>query len=636
MLFKKYSKGVQSLNFFSVALITLITVFGGQAFAQSNMTMPELETYIDGTIEGQIAILDIPAVTVSVVKDNKLIFSKGYGHQNFEADSLVNPQTSLFRIGSVSKLFTWTAIMQLYEQGKIDLDTDVNEYLDFTIPDTFDEPITLKHILTHTAGFEEGAFGYLITYFPDRGPELAQAMEMYLPERVNAPGVVTSYSNYATAIAGLIIQNVSGMPFNDYIDEHIFKPLGMNNSSFAEPLPDELNRNMVGAYDREQGVFKEKPFEVINSFGPAGAVSSSADDMAQFMMAHLNNGELNGKRILQEDTAKLMHSVLFAGDKRLNGMAHGFYQLDYNGESLIAHGGDTMHFHTNLVLNKDKNLGIFVSYMTSTESKGRNAFVQQIYDKYFPVEVKKITPPADFAERAGNYAGNYTFWRRNLSTIEKALAIASGGIDVIPTDDNTLLINGPYGTRQFAEVGEHLFAQVDGAERVAFVANEQGKFDTMYFNSLPFMALGKTPGFESSFAKMILPLICLLLFIHVLIAWFYKRKQYKSASQSYRRLAGTSVLMSVVNLCVAIGLTLVMVVYQDTIFMEIPDALAVVLVLPIVASVLAIITLGFYVKSFADAEVGLASKIYYGFVTTAGLFMLVFYYYWNILGWQYH
>src|SRR5690606_16150008 len=148
-----------------------------------------------------------------------------------------------------------------------------------------------------------------------------------------------------------------------------------------------LAEHMVKGYAREAGKFDEKPYEMINSFGPAGAVAASAEDMAKFMQAHLNLGELNGQRILQEETARQMHSVIFAGDKRLQGMAHGFYEHNFNGHRLIGHGGDTMQFHTDMMIDVEQNLGIFVSYMNTVSNKARNGFVKQIYDHYFPQEL---------------------------------------------------------------------------------------------------------------------------------------------------------------------------------------------------------------------------------------------------------
>ena len=618
----------------AAGLLCSVSLFSAQA--SSAPSLETLGSYIDGTIESQMVLEDIPAVTVSVVKDGQLLFSKGYGFADLEKRIPVNAEKSLFRIGSTSKLFTWTAVMQMVEAGKLDLDADVNSYLDFKIPATYAQPITLKHILSHTAGFEDGGLGYLIQYFPDHGPELAEAMEQYIPLRVNAPGEVTSYSNYATALAGLIVQNVSGKPFNQYVKEHIFDPLGMTYATFEEPLPQHLAEHMVKGYAREAGKFDEKPYEMINSFGPAGAVAASAEDMAKFMQAHLNLGELNGQRILQEETARQMHSVIFAGDKRLQGMAHGFYEHNFNGHRLIGHGGDTMQFHTDMMIDVEQNLGIFVSYMNTVSNKARNGFVRQIYDHYFPQEVAPLTPPADFAGRAAKYAGTYTFWRRNFSSIEKAFGLMGGTVDIIPTEDNTLIVTGPFAVRQYVEVGENLFRQLDGPERIAFVSRTGDGIDTFYFDSLPFMSLQKLPWFEGALFKIWLPVLSLLLFLQVILSWFYKRQQYKSWSAADKRLVYSSLGMSLFNLLFVILAVVIVVSYQDTLYSKIPFALKASLVVPFIALFFTALSLWSWLKRQRAGQASLGSQIYYAVVILSGVYMVLFYNYWNLLGWKFH
>ncbi|HMB60562.1 MAG TPA: serine hydrolase domain-containing protein, partial [Xanthomonadales bacterium] len=197
--------------------------------------------HVDGIVSPLMHNNNSPSGTVAIIKDGQLVFASGYGFQNVEEQIPVDPYTTLFRPGSTSKLFTWVSVMQLVEQGKLDLDTDVNEYLETVeIEDTFDEPVTLRHILTHTAGFEDGSLGYLIKDDPAESVSLEVAMQRYQPKRVNPPGAQTAYSNYATALAGLMVSTISGLPFNDYVQQNIFDPLGMTHSSFVEPLPDNL------------------------------------------------------------------------------------------------------------------------------------------------------------------------------------------------------------------------------------------------------------------------------------------------------------------------------------------------------------------------------------------------------------
>src|SRR6185369_15089245 len=199
------------------------------------LTAQDLETFLDGIVPLQLEADDIAGATIAVVKDGKVLFAKGYGYADYEKKKPVSAEETLFRPGSVSKLFTWTAVMQLVEQGKLDLNRDVNDYIDYKIPEAFGKPITLKNILTHTPGFEEQLKDLLRT--SSESPNLGEYLKTHIPARIYPPGTVPAYSNYGAALAGYIVERVSGLPFNQYIEENIFKPLGMTHSTFAQPLP---------------------------------------------------------------------------------------------------------------------------------------------------------------------------------------------------------------------------------------------------------------------------------------------------------------------------------------------------------------------------------------------------------------
>jgi len=484
-----------------------------------------LEAFIDGLVEPLMRTNNSPSGTVAIAHNGELIFAKGYGHQDIEAQIPVDPAQTLFRPGSVSKLATWVSVMQLVEQGRLDLDTDVNTYLEgFRIRDTFDEPITLRHILTHTAGFEDGALGYLIINDPADAVPLREAMEKYQPERVNPPGKQTAYSNYATALAGLIVQNVSGEPFTDYVRMHIFEPLGMEHTTFDEPLPAELEARMAKSYKVEAGTFVEQPFEIITSFAPAGAQSATATDMVRFGQAILNGGELDGNRILRADTLDLMLTRAYSHDDRLMGMALGFYEINENGTRIVGHGGDTQWFHSYLGVDKEHELTFFVSFGSNGGSQVRTAFTTALYDEFFPAEQQeRPEPPEGFMERAGKYAGNYAFWRANFSKIEKALGL-TGGVQVAPTKDNTLLVAAGGGAKQYVEVEQNLFVQQDpnisliagiAPEYIAFQENEAGEITGFVMDGLPFMSLRKLPFYASSSFNLSLLGLSMLMFVAV-------------------------------------------------------------------------------------------------------------------------
>lgn len=594
---------------------------------------PDLAAFVDATIEAGMVAHDSPQATVAIVYDGELIYANGYGIADRETWQPVTADT-LFRPGSTSKLFTWTAVMQLVEQGKLDLNADVNTYLEtFQIPDTYDEPITLTHVLTHTAGFEEGFLGYLMVFDTADMMSLREALARYIPRRINPPGVYSSYSNYATALAGLIVENVSGMPFNDYIEANILDPLKMENSSFVEPLPADLDANMAVGYKREQGAWAAQDFELIGNFGPAGALSATANDMARFMLAHLNDGELDGARILEAATAQQMHSPLFTPDARLASMAHGFYEQFINGRRLIGHGGDTTLFHTDMLLDKEAGLGIYVSLTTDGGGTARSAFVQAFYDRYFPAPVEPITPPEDFDERAGRYAGAYKFWRHNQSTVEKAFGLG-GALQITPTGEGTLLFGGALPPRQFVEIDTNLFRQVDGPLRIAFGEDEDGNVRDLHIDGLPFMDASRVPSAETPFFTGILPAIAFLMFITAWTGWAYRRKEYKAMEGGERTAVRLSLATSGVNLLFAASFLVIFTANQATIFFNIPASMKASLLLADVASLLALGTVYFAVRCWMDGYWRVGRRIHYTLVALSGLFMAWFYYYWNFLGVQ--
>ena len=602
--------------------------------------------FVDGVVNSLMANNNSPSGTVAITHNGRLIFAKGYGFQDVDKQIPVDPFTTLFRPGSVSKLFTWVSVMQLVEQGKLDLDVDVNTYLDgFRIKDTFEQPITLRHILTHTSGFEDGALGYLIIDDPAEVVPLRESMERYQPARVNPPGAQTAYSNYATALAGLIVANVSGMPFNDYVQKNIFDRLGMENATFEEPLPERLAGQMAVSYAVEAGAFAEKPFEIITGFGPAGAQSASATDMVKFAQAMLNGGELDGRRILQPETVEQMLTRAFSHDDRLMGMGLGFYEDDYNGFRVVGHGGDTQWFHSLLGIDQQNDLTFFVSFGGAGGSTVRSSFAREFYDKFFPRDEAPPVPPEGFAERAGKYAGAYGFWRSNFSKIEKAMGIAGGSLQVAPTEDDTLVISFGDKAKQYAEVEENLFRALDpnisliggfSPRLLAFQENADGEVTGMVLDGLPFMSLRKLPVYHTTPFNLALLGFALLVFLGVLLRRFYQRAAIHGLRAADRRAVHAAVWAAAANWLVLVAGAVVISIVADQMFTRIPLLFKLWLVLPILAFVAGLWLLYRTWGVWKDGLLGGTwARIRYSVVTLSALFMCWFYWYWNILGFQY-
>jgi len=431
------------------------------------LTKADVDAWLDGLMPYALARGDVAGAVVVVVKDGQVLTQHGYGYSDVEKRTPVDPETTLFRPGSVSKLFTWTAVMQLVQKGKLDLDTDVNAYLDFRIPPREGKPVTLRNIMTHTAGFEEALRGLISDDIETPAP-LGGVLKRWTPERIFAPGTTPAYSNYATALAGYIVERVSGMPFDDYIEQRIFAPIGMNHSTFRQPLPTALKPLMSKSYRSASG--KAMPFEVIEA-APAGSLSASGADMGKFMIAHL----ANGGPLLSPATARVMHTTFLDMIPPLNRMALGFYEQNQNGYRIIAHNGGTQRFFSNLWLLIDENVGVFISLNSAGKDGApgaiHNALINGFMDRYFPDTPNDgAVDPKTAAAHARMMAGHYIASRRSDSTFMRTAALASQ-MAVMVGPDGGLLVPGiktPGGTpREWKEIAPFVWREVGGKQRLA-------------------------------------------------------------------------------------------------------------------------------------------------------------------------
>jgi CubicO group peptidase (beta-lactamase class C family) len=387
------------------------------------LTADDVNAWLDGYLPYALHTGDIAGAVVAVVKDGKILTMRGYGYSDVEKRTPVDPKLTLFRPGSVSKLVTWTAVMQLVEQGKIDLDADVNQYLDFKIPARDGKPVTMRNLMQHTAGFEEQAKGIMSE--DPKAPGFETLLKQWVPERVFAAGSTPAYSNYGASLAGYIVQRLSGETFDDYVDKHIFVPLDMKHSSFRQPLPPDLAPLMSKGYQ----LASEPPhvFEMVGP-APAGALSSPGEDMAHFMIAHLQNGEYNGTRILSAETAEKMHNSPLTMLPPLNRMELGFFETNINGREVIAHLGDTEWFHTSLHLFLKENVGFYVSF-NSLGKQGaagslRAALFEDFADRYFPVDEHETKVDAKTAAaHAAMLKGNWVNSRGSQSNFVAAVGL---------------------------------------------------------------------------------------------------------------------------------------------------------------------------------------------------------------------
>ena len=485
--------------------------------APHELTAQDAQAWLDGLMPTALRTARTPGAVISIVKDGQVLLEKGYGLADVKRNIPVDPQRTLFRPGSTSKLFTWTAVMQLVEQGKLDLDVDVNKYLDFQVPPLNGQPITLRQIMTHRAGFEERIKDLLAFDVPET--PLAEVLSGNMPARIYPAGTQSAYSNYATGIAAHIVERVSGMSFNDYVERNVFGPLNMKHSSFRQPLPDALKPDMaVGYSDIDTPGLG---FEVIN-VPPAGSLSSTADDMTHFMIAHLADGKYGDTQILRPETARMMHTTVTRPFPDLNGIALGFYQVNVNGHRAIAHGGDTDYFHSDLWLFLDDHVGVFISVNAlGKDGLGegiRDNVFREFSDRYFPKDDPVLPIDAATAKaHAQQIAGRYQTTRRGETTFVSLINMIQPTV-IAANPDGSITTKLLIEPETFVEIRPYLWHQVGGHDLLEAKVVD-GKVVTWSTDVLAF-AFAYEPLHGLAGAGLEVPLLCVamaLLLVSVLV-----------------------------------------------------------------------------------------------------------------------
>jgi CubicO group peptidase (beta-lactamase class C family) len=604
----------------------------------------EVEAFVDGVMAEQLKSYHIPGATVAVVADGELLFAKGYGYADLATHRPVVADRTLFRPASVSKLFAWTAVMQLVEKGKLDLDADVNEYLtDFKIPPAFGKPITLAHLMTHTPGFDETPTGVYVAGAEDLTP-LATYVAANVPARVRPPGELPAYSNYGATLAGYIVEAVSGVPFERYVEENIFEPLGMGRSTFREPVPAALEPDVAVGYTFEDDVFKPHDFEWIEAY-PAGSASATATDMARFMLAHLQDGRYGSRRILGEAAAREMHRRLFTPDPRVNGWAHGFMEMTLNGERVIWHGGDILYIHTALALFQEHGVGVFVSYNSPDGRLARFDLLDAFADRYFPAAGEPAQEPGPGAARAAaRYAGSYmTSWGKFSGMWKLSVFFRSPTLRATP--DGYLLAPGGLSrpTSRYLQVEPGTFRRVeaDGTLRdiLAFAVDERGRVKYAFFENNPTMMLIKVPWYRgASFHRFVLA-VCLVLFLSAIfiwpVGWFLGRRRQRPGDPLLARLARLCAwLLGLLSVVFVVGMRTYFLGLTEAAY-GVPAAVKGLLAIAIIAAVLAVAVVVLAVVAWVKRFWRVPGRVHYTLVAAAAAAFVLWLNYWNQVGFRY-
>ena len=597
----------------------------------------ELEAFLDGLVGATLEDQRVAGAVVAVVKADIPFFVKGYGYADVERRTPADPERTLFRIGSVTKLFTATAVMQLVEAGRIDLDTDVNRYLDFQIPETYAEPITLTHLLTHTAGFEDDGRDLWARDSSQLMP-VGRWLATHIPERVRPPGIFSAYSNYAIALAGYIVERVSGLPWDDYLEQRILALLGMTRSTGRQPLPARFRDDMSQGYRSFRGGFDSREWELLMGASPAGSMSATATDMATFMQAHLGNGAVDDRRILSEETAARMHARAFGHDPRMPGFALGFYEKSSHGLRIVGHTGNTQWFHAELALVPSEGLGVFVAYNTDTagaQSLGSLPFLQTFLDHYYPVPPLPVAADAGTVAQARRVAGEYRFNRMSYTTFQKAFALTQA-VRVSADVNGSVRLAGALGEMHLFPVEPLLYQEREGSELIAFKAEGPGPATHGFVASIPLMVLERVPWYESARLHGIILGVAVVIFAAVARGALDRLIRRGEGARVADALPGRSLIvgLALANLTFALIVALLMADPVATLTRP-RTGLMIALAFPVVSTALTVLAAAAAVRHWTQGRGTRVARIRYGAVVFVSAIFCWSLNQWNLLGWRF-
>jgi len=480
-----------------------------------SISAEDVSAFFDEQVPQELEKAGVAGAAIAIVKDGQVLFARGYGYADLQQRKPVSPSATLFRIASVSKVVTYTAVMQLVEQGKIELDSDVSRYLDFPIPATFGAPITMRHLMTHTAGFEDTLEGRWVQ--PGKLGPLRDYLVRQMPRRIFAPGAVPAYSSYSTTLAGYIVERVAGEPFERYVEHHVFAPLGMQHSSFAQPLPTRLAPLLAKGYDAAPG--PARPFDTAQ-ITPGTGMSSTALDMARLMLAHLDGAATS---VLTPAALAQMHSVQYRHHPAGPGVALGMVEMDMAGPRLLGHNGDIPGFHSGMYLWPEARLGLFI--VQNTAGSGlRDTLLKRFAARYL------ATPPGAVLTQVAGRAGGSEQLQGSYRTSEhfetsplalKSLAMDQSVVRMLAPDkltiDNRL---GPDGKPvEWRRVGDGIWqSAANPLRRIYFSKSAHGDW-TMSNNADPHRILQRVPWYQHKHIIQFVLLMSLATTLISVLAW---------------------------------------------------------------------------------------------------------------------
>jgi CubicO group peptidase (beta-lactamase class C family) len=508
----------------------------GQAHSSTHLSGPtdpaDFEAFFDTYLAEQMEAYHIPGVVFTMVKDGEVFFSKGYGFADLEKHAPMDPEETVLLNASLAKAFTAVGVLQLNERGLIDLHEDVRPYFtEFPLETNFDEPLTFANLLTNTDGFESRMIGMGTRTEDDLLP-LGGLLETYAPDQLYPPGAYMTYQDYASNLSGYLTQEISGVPFEQYMAENILLPLGMTSSVLSQSTPEEFRSRLIVGYEYEDG--RQVPVEWnYTRYAPGGGLRTTAADMNRFMLALLNGGQYGGARILSPDSVEMMFTQQFTPHPKLVGISYGLFEYLENGRQLFLRDGDGVGTRSRMVLFPAQDLGFFISY-NSDDSVLRQDIISAFLAEFYPAAGSTASIPMEgYQPRASQFSGTYRSFQMDVTTFAKFMFFFSQLLDVTATEEGYLRISstGLFGaeddamggfnrTSLWVEVEPLYFERVDGVGQIAFVQDESGRIIQMVSGQGYHSTFDKLAWYEARPVQIVLIALAAILILTMLISTF--------------------------------------------------------------------------------------------------------------------
>jgi CubicO group peptidase (beta-lactamase class C family) len=590
------------------------------------MTPQTVEAFINGFASYALESYEVPGLGFVMVKDGEVFFSKGYGFADEEMQVPFDPDQTIVRGGSIVKTVTALAVMQLVEQGKLDLDADVNQYLShFQVPQTYDKPVTARHLLHYTAGFDTRFIGIRVESMDEVLP-LGEYLAHHLTARVRPPGEIRSYNDFEIALAGLLVEEVSGMPYDQFVQEHVFKPLGMESTSIY--LSKEDGGRVASGY-RSDGQPYPLNYYYLNDAAGAG-FNTTVSDLARYMIMHLENGKYGDVQLLNKGSANELHTTRFQHDPHLPGIAYTFDEMYWGGLRVLAKSGGAPGFQNRMLLIPDLGVGIYFVQNRDSNVRLVSELEQEFQQRFFPSSNNQLLQkeiPVTNRHELDRYAGYYVeMIDYSEGSIEKVRSLMDQGT-VTVDEQGRLKLHGSTLQR----VDDNLFQWNNTGNYVAFREDDKGRVTHMFYART---ALLRVPWYETFPVQMGLLGFALVTFLTALIGWpaAVLRRQGK-----VYRVSGSLSLLNVAFL-VGLGLLLTPVfagVDPPWVFsFAPPPELLVLLALPLIGVVLTLSLAWQVFRSWKEKRGGWFVRVHNTLVLMAGFAFLFFLHTWNLLGYR--